>query len=283
MKSWITLAAVLPLALAGALPAPARAETFHACAGFVTSVPATITSQGVWCFDRDLASALASGTLITIATNNVTLDCNGFKLGGIAAGDATTTVGIRIGAGRANATVRNCNVRGFAVGIAMDGYDGVGHRIENNRLDTNRAIGIDARGTALTIRGNVVVDTGGSTVYSGRHGIYVTGDADVVDNVVDGVISKPGSWSMGLVMYGALHSTVRGNRVRNMVSDLPANGIQVSGYVLVEDNFVASATHAGSWAIHCSGALGTAAGNRTLGYGTGILECRDGGGNLVLD
>ena len=38
---------------------------------------------------------LAGGAAITIATNNVTIDCNGFKLGGLSAGPSTFANGIQ--------------------------------------------------------------------------------------------------------------------------------------------------------------------------------------------
>src|SRR5690606_14995164 len=79
-----TFAVLILAGLASVLPARA-ADDYDACAGFIDSVPATITSQGVWCLRKDLSTAIASGSAITIATNNVTIDCNGFKLGGLAA------------------------------------------------------------------------------------------------------------------------------------------------------------------------------------------------------
>ena len=70
------------------------AESYDNCSGFVTSLPAVITTQGTWCLTADLATAMTSGVAITIATNNVTIDCNNFKLGGLSAGVDTTTIGI---------------------------------------------------------------------------------------------------------------------------------------------------------------------------------------------
>src|SRR5262245_20959189 len=67
------------------LPAVA-AESYDACAGFIDTVPTTISTQGVWCLRKDLATAVSNGAAISIEANNVTIDCNGFKLGGLAAG-----------------------------------------------------------------------------------------------------------------------------------------------------------------------------------------------------
>jgi hypothetical protein len=47
-------------------------------------------------------------------------DCNNYKLGGLAAGAATTSRGIA-SSGRLNATVRNCNILGFTYGVFFTG------------------------------------------------------------------------------------------------------------------------------------------------------------------
>ena len=99
---------------------PAKAGmSYDNCTNFVASLPATISTQGTWCFNKDLATAITSGAAITIATNNVTLDCNDFKLGGLAAGMATRTVGV-MSSSRTNITVRNCAIRGFYKGIQLN-------------------------------------------------------------------------------------------------------------------------------------------------------------------
>ena len=90
IKTW-----ALPglLAVLACKPASA-AESYDNCAGFITSLPAVISSQGTWCMKQDLATAVTSGFVITVATNNVTIDCNNFKLGGLAAGAGTQASGI---------------------------------------------------------------------------------------------------------------------------------------------------------------------------------------------
>ncbi len=60
----------------------------------ILSVPVVITTQGVHCFKSDKASSATSGNMIDIQTNNVTIDLNGFKLGGSAAGAGTFATGI---------------------------------------------------------------------------------------------------------------------------------------------------------------------------------------------
>ncbi len=58
---------------------PARGETTNCTA--ITSIPATITTQGIYCLTGNLSGNLATGNAITINTNNVTIDLNGYKLG----------------------------------------------------------------------------------------------------------------------------------------------------------------------------------------------------------
>src|SRR6266849_9239971 len=88
------LAAALLVLLAPVLgAAPARSETTNCTA--ITTLPAVIIVQGIYCFTGDLATAVTTGNAIEIQTNNVVLDLNGFKLGGLAAGLGTGAVGVR--------------------------------------------------------------------------------------------------------------------------------------------------------------------------------------------
>src|SRR5690606_9034000 len=86
------LLAVLLLAGLLAIPSPARAaESYDSCAGYIDSLPATISQQGVWCLRKNLSTNISTGHAITIAANNVTIDCNDFKIGGLAAGNGSLT------------------------------------------------------------------------------------------------------------------------------------------------------------------------------------------------
>ena len=81
--------ACLLLAAAAAMLPPASAlaaESYDNCTGFIDSLPATVSTQGTWCLRANLSTAMASGDAIAVAANNVTLDCNDFKIGGLAAG-----------------------------------------------------------------------------------------------------------------------------------------------------------------------------------------------------
>ena len=66
----------------------------------------------MWCLRHDLSTSIVSGQAIDIQANNVAIDCNDFKIGGLAAGNGSMAVGIHA-LTRQNATVRHCNIRGF--------------------------------------------------------------------------------------------------------------------------------------------------------------------------
>ncbi len=140
---------------------PARAETVNCTP--INAVPAVITLPGVYCFTKSLVTSLATGNVISIQANNVVLDMNGHRLGGLAAGLGTQAVGIDA-FNRQNITIRNGTIRGFMFAVRLDGNGGSqGHLVEDVRADQNTFIGIAVQGTGGIIRNNQVVATGGST------------------------------------------------------------------------------------------------------------------------
>jgi hypothetical protein len=205
---------LLVLACLGLAPPPARAAaSYDNCAGFIDSLPATITKQGVWCLRKDLSTAMSSGVAIGIAANNVTIDCNDFKIGGLAAGQGSQTWGVYAD-GRLNATVRNCSIRGFYAGLVL--WGGGGHLVENNRFDNNLLTAIMVRNGSATsnlVQHNRVYDTGGAP--SSTSGIEA--EADLIENTVTGVFSSAvGGDATGIAAYGP-GTEARGNRVRELV------------------------------------------------------------------
>lgn len=158
----------------------------------IDSLPTTISSQGVYCLRKNLSTAITSGRAISIDTNNVTIDCNDFKIGGLAAGNSSKAQGI-VSSARQNITVRNCNLRGFYIGIQL--FDGAGHLLEHNRLDNNLYVGIYAGyASNSVVRHNRVFDTGGLPDSGTRAGIHsYAGDGnEISDNIISGVFGTPG-------------------------------------------------------------------------------------------
>jgi hypothetical protein len=205
----VTLFVCLGLAFGTAV---AEAETFQCTQ--VSSLPWTITTQGLHCFKWDLATSQASGAAITIAANNVTLDLNGYKLGGLAAGPASTAIGIRA-VDRQNVTIRNGTVRGFAFGIELASTGGPalsqGHVVEDVLADQNLIAGIRAQGRGVVVRRNRVVATGGSAQGGVPVGILVVGEGGrVLDNELVGNGEEN---SVGVDLFDASDALALRNRI----------------------------------------------------------------------
>jgi parallel beta-helix repeat protein len=279
--------AFLALLAAGhALPVQA-ARSYDNCTGFIDTLPATITTQGTWCLRKDLATAINSGTAITIANNNVVLDCNDFKIGGLAAGLGTATIGVGMGdSPKLNATVRNCAIRGFNLGIVLGGG---GNIVEDNRLEANTYTGIYVWGDGSVIQRNIVRDTGGSTYQTGyAYGIYALYSVHVLDNTVSGVTPTQdlgNARGYGIHVSDNADGTISGNRVAGLISfgfgEGGGFGIYTtnSGYISIVGNHVASAS--GKIGIRCSGWNGEIArDNVVMGFADGINGCRDDSNSL---
>ncbi|QDH71416.1 right-handed parallel beta-helix repeat-containing protein [Marilutibacter alkalisoli] len=268
-------------------PSLARAaESYDNCTGFISSLPATISTQGTWCLNKDLSTGVTSGSAITVNTNNVTLDCNHFKLGGLAAGLGTTATGIRADT-RQNLTVRNCNIRGFQTGVAAVG-NGSGHLVENSKFDKNTHTAIDVRGDGNLVRNNIVIDTGGGTGNPEANGIHGQGNTDIRNNQVDGVIGTGGSNTTvyGIRLTGGHGAAVGQNVVRNTVPTGTglARGIYTSNglKIFLDDNRVSLPSPlAGSQGYRCNSSNGALRNSTSWGFATANSGCLDDGGNAV--
>jgi parallel beta-helix repeat protein len=254
----------------------AAADT-HDCRQ-IQSVPVVLSAAGQYCLDHDVSTAMTSGAAVTIAANNVTIDCNEHKIGGLAAGAGSHANGIAA-SNRLNTTIRHCSVRGFQGGISLDGASGA--LVEDNRLDNNLFTGIFiGAGDNNLIRRNQVYATGGGATTPG-YGIQAS--ADVVDNIVSGVV--PGAadaYPTGISATGA-GTRITGNRVRGLVAagSGSAQGIAVvAPGIVVRGNTVAAATTTAGWGIHGHGATDTVcAHNVSVRFATATADCQDGGGN----
>lgn len=195
--------------------APAGAETFATCDHFINAVPATLSSAGVYCLVQDVITGVTTGAAITVASNNVTLDCNGYKIGGMAAGPDTEAIGVSIDGGgglgtRANFLMRNCSVRGFATGLWSRGAPGL--VIEDNRFEQIRKTGVDLiYPPGFILRRNLISDTGGP----GSHiAVNASGDGgEVSDNLIRNTYSTDGGSAYGLVGGNCRGCVISGNRI----------------------------------------------------------------------
>jgi parallel beta-helix repeat protein len=274
-------------ALLSTAPAAHAAESYDNCTGFITSLPTVITTPGTWCMKQDLSTALSSGHAIEIQTNNVTVDCNDFKLGGLAAGLGTTEIGI-FANNRVNLNVRRCNVRGFYVGVgftASTTSSGGGYLVEDNRFDNNTSGGIAVTGDGSVIRHNRVFDTGGATFGTDANGIAAIGSVDILDNIVAGVVATSGSggYAYGVNTYLNSGASIDGNRVRGLVKD--GAGIEFGiysngGQVALHGNEVVGTASPGGFGLACSNGSHAAKDNIVFHFDTAIDTCTDGGGNV---
>jgi hypothetical protein len=269
--------------LAGLATVPAHAETFHTCGTIINSLPAVITTQGVYCLTHDLTTAITSGNAIDIQANNVTIDCNSYKIGGLAAGASSVAAGIAAGTARQNITVRNCGIRGFYFGISLSagGPGGAGHLVEDNRLDNNLSTGILVGGDNNLVQRNRVYDTGGYTLGSISTGINA--DADVIDNTVSGVFAVVGNTNTNGISMNGLGNEARGNRVRGLAVAGTGSAIgiesEAAGQTIDGNRIYSSVSGTG---IYGNGATNTVcSGNNVLKFSTPISNCQDGGGNVT--
>lgn len=279
--------------LAGGFTFPGQAdaaESYDNCNNFIESLPATIATQGVWCLRKDVSTGITSGNAIRITTNNVTIDCNGFKIGGLAGGDSTNATGI-YAEGRQNITIRGCGIRGFHTGIEI--ADGAGHLVEHNRLDYNRSVGIAFGRFNIgfgqwfetdnsMIRHNQIFDTGGNV--SSVTGIFANG-ADIVDNTVSGLFTSGSGSTTGLFVL-ARHVRVSGNRIRDLeaTDTVSAKGIVgVQGGRLENNSLHIDAmggSHTGILGVDGSEAYCIR--NTVSGFSTAMQHCNNSGGNASL-
>ena len=261
----------------------------------ITSIPATISTQGVYCLKQHVSAALASGAAITVNTNNVTIDCNEYKIGNLAAGTATSAVGVSADS-RLNLTVRNCGIRGFRMGVQLTNGD---YRVEGNQFDQNTQMGIMVSGDGSSIDGNEVISTGNSSMggLTNFYGIQVGGDVDVVDNNVSGVLATAGSNGTvyGIRTDGMDSGWIKGNRVRNLVSagsgarrgiwnaDGSRNTIESNAIVMTGGLLGADAGIRCGDGLILSGASrnNTILGTGLLGTAFGLINCTSIAGDYV--
>ncbi|QSX78959.1 right-handed parallel beta-helix repeat-containing protein [Agrilutibacter solisilvae] len=290
------ICAVAVLATA-CLTSPAKAET-TLCTE-ITTLPTTINVQGTYCMKGDLSTSLAAGSAITVAANNVTIDCNGRKLGGLGAGVTTRASGIQA-TNRSNITVRGCNIRGFYRGIVLEGT-GSGHVVEHNALDGITYLGMRVHGAGATIRGNRIVNVGGTDDTNGTYGgILLNGSGGrIVDNDISGLSTTGPSSLRGILATGP-RNVIESNRLSDLVAP---NAGQVKAIMLLgspdtelpmqavlRENSVLVPPGTQGYAVWVKTASSVCRNNDLLGFDGSWLEaqassaldaCGDAGGNVT--
>jgi len=298
---WIRMIRLLPvvaalLVLLSAMmltPQAARAaESYQNCTGIVTSVPAVISTEGTWCLQSDLSlgAYIGSGNAIDIQSDNVTLDCNGFKLVSLGTDPTRSVLGVH-SYDRSHVTVRHCDIRGFFTGVYLQGAlatSNSGNRIEDNRLDGNIWIGIRIIGNSSVIRRNRVFDTHAGPHFCAGYGIVVDGaNDDVMDNTISGVVASSGDGcdAYGIYTMEDAAGSVVGNRIRGVVADGigASTGIRndVGDRLTMRENDLVGNGAAGSIGVLCGKPTQRARDNTINGFASGLAYCSDDGGNTI--
>jgi len=226
---------LIALGIMGLAPSSAQAETTQCTV--ISSLPAIISTQGVHCLKGNLSTNITTGNAIEITVNNVTIDLNGFKIGGLAAGLGTQARGIYASL-RKNITIRNGIIRGFETGIFFQANNiptiSQGHLIENIRADQNTFTGMVIKGKGTTIRNCQIMSTGGSTApltHGGAYGINTYGSGvSIINNLIIDTTEQTGGSSYGIAIGSASSGVVENNHIANASLGLNfSHGISISG------------------------------------------------------
>jgi nitrous oxidase accessory protein NosD len=200
----------------------------------ITSVPYVISSSGVYCLVSDIVTAMTSGNAIEIQSNSVTIDLNGHKLGGAAAGLATQAIGI-YALNRSNTTIMNGTIRGFQRGVYLQDAsnnwsNSSGSVVKDLRVDLSTNAGIIVEGRGNVIKDNFITNTGGSTVSLHAFSVLSKGaGARVINNDIVGTATTVlYNDAKGISVYWGKGAIIENNRVTNTTSPTgTAYGIHV--------------------------------------------------------
>jgi RHS repeat-associated protein len=213
----------------------------------ISTLPTVIHSPGVYVLQQSFDVNFQSGAAITIAADNVVIDFNGHTISNTQAGSGTEAYGV-YSLDRANLTIRNGRIKGFNVGVFLNGSDNLsyGHLVEEVHVDHNTSCGIYLFGAHSIVRGCEVIKTGGSILNTNEFnaGIAVTGTGTrIVDNNVSEV-SPPASSSFPSV--GIYLRSVDGFVVGNRVSQVQTGLYIATRTAKFRDNLIGSGVTVGS-------------------------------------
>jgi hypothetical protein len=252
----------------------------------IGALPAVITARGTYCLATALSTSIASGAAITIAADNVTLDCLDRVIDGSGAGDATAATGIAA-TQRSGVVVRNCAVRGFRNGIRLVEEPGSSVPpsavvVENNRVHRNTRTGISLHADGGVVRGNLVMHTG--AVDAAGIGIQAKYSTDVVDNRV---VDVDGAGAYGINVALAHGVTVAGNRVTHFEPSAGAVAIRLapnSLRVLAAGNVTLGLPYTEATALSCGHTSQRSRGNTAIGFAAPAFvgSCAQDGSDFEL-
>jgi hypothetical protein len=247
-RLYVLLAILLALPLFAAAPA-------HAAPGGCTVInylPYTITQPGCYCFATNMSTALSSGNAITIESDNVLVDLDGYTLDNRNAGNSTAANGVYVN-NRSNVVVRNGSIRGFYVGVFMSttSSSGLGGWLAENLIvaDSKRSGILFSGSYGGVVRQNAINGTQGLVAYDtiDTQAIYIFGGSNVwvIDNTVVGTTAKSGFWARSIAVENAPNTVVEHNRISNGALTSNSYGISCTGAanLLVTGNRVANVAY----------------------------------------
>jgi hypothetical protein len=276
--------AALVLAALGAPRVAAAAQDTDNCTGMIGSLPTTISTPGTWCMDQGFGVLLSAGVAITINSDNVVLDCNGNVVDNDTAAASTTASGVA-STDRRNVTVRRCRFDGFFRGVYLQGLNGGGNVVEDNRFENSRNTAIQLEGDDSVARRNRIFNTGGSTADPAATGIGTNGAVDVLDNTIVGVSPGTNGNGYGIVSSDAPDATIAGNRVRGVTHGVSTVAVGIwalaHGRLAMRGNDLVGDASSGSFGLLCDSAQARSRDNVISGWATSMQGCGSGGGNVV--
>jgi hypothetical protein len=268
------------LVMAGMLGAGSVAQAETTICTPIRTLPYTITAQGSYCLDRNLSTAITSGAAVTINTNYVVLDLNGFKIGGGSGGPGTTASGV-YALNRQNVTIKNGNIRGFQRAVFLEGASSMAHVVEDVRADQNTYAGIWVEGQGHVVRNNQVVSTTGTSVFGANADVFGiriggAGSRCLNNDVTDSMGVGTGN-GYAIYLAGAAGSVIERNRLGNALAGASSGVVIDSGVdALVVGNTVAGMSEG---VEYTGGASGKYRDNLTSGVATPYLGGTDAGNN----
>ena len=143
----------------------------------ISSVPFSITVPGSYYFTTNLSGVLATNG-ITIQTDDVSLDLNGFSL----VGNRESLAGILVAGARRNIAIRNGTVRNWTAGIAAE--TSTHCRFESLHVSSNGGAGISV-GANSTVVGCAAYSNDGNGITADRESIVR--DCIARDNIQHGI------------------------------------------------------------------------------------------------
>jgi hypothetical protein len=215
----LAASALLGLGFAAAPRVASAAASHDNCTGFVDTPGTVITTPGTWCLRQDLEASDASVHAITIAADDVVLDCGDRHVRFVGAVN-TTSDGIHAEEHH-SITVRNCRVSGFRYGIMVFGAATATHSnvVEDNVVTDITVIGIRVDGDQSVARRNRISRVISPVVNRAVYGIVGAYGVAIEDNTIQHLIGQSGS------VWGIFVSQGKGNLVRgNQLRDLDGNG-----------------------------------------------------------